>query len=108
MGGRVAAHLAARGDVDVVVALAPWWVGDDANFIPTGTALLVVHGLRDTWTDPAASLAQTRRAEGRGLDARWVGLKGAGHYMIRHWREWHRLTCDFVAEQFGLDAAALR
>ena len=37
MGGRVAAHLAARGDVGTVVALAPWWVGNDADLIPVTT-----------------------------------------------------------------------
>ncbi len=102
MGGRVAAHLAARGDVGSVVALAPWWVGDDGDLIPATTRLLVVHGTADTWTDPRASLAQTRRAQQRGVDAEWVGLDGAGHYMVRQWREWHRLTAEFVAEQLDV------
>jgi alpha/beta superfamily hydrolase len=97
MGGRVAAHLAARGDAGTVVALAPWWIGDDADLIPEATRLLVVHGTADTWTDPRASRAQTFRAAQRGVDARWVGLQGAGHYMVRQWRDWHRLTADFVA-----------
>lgn len=97
MGGRVAAHLASRGDVGTVVALAPWWVGDDGDRIPVSTRLLVVHGTADTWTDPRASRAQTLRAEQRGVDAQWVGLDGAGHYMLRHWRDWHRLTGEFVA-----------
>ncbi len=99
MGGRVAAHLAARGDVGAVVALAPWWVGDDGDLIPVSTRLLVIHGTADSWTDPRASRAQTRRAEQRGVDARWVGLDGAGHYMVRRWRDWHGLTADFVTEQ---------
>ena len=100
MGGRVAAHLAARGDVvGTVVALAPWWVGDDGDLIPAATRLLVVHGSADSWTDPGASRAQTERARRRGLDAQWVGLDGAGHYMARRWREWHRLTAEFVAEK---------
>ena len=99
MGGRVAAHLAARGDVGTVVALAPWWVGQDGDLIPATTRLLVVHGSADTWTDPGASRAQTRSARQRGLDAQWVGLDGAGHYMIRQWKEWHRLTTEFIAAQ---------
>ena len=102
MGGRVAAHLAARGDVGSVVALAPWWVGDDGDLIPVSTRLLVVHGTADTWTDPRASRAQTLRAEQRGVDAEWVGLDGAGHYMLRRGREWHRLTSDFVEEQLDV------
>jgi pimeloyl-ACP methyl ester carboxylesterase len=102
MGGRVAAHLAARGDVGTVVALAPWWVDNDAELIPVATRLLVVHGTADTWTDPKASLAQTRRAQQRGVDAEWVGLDGAGHYMVRQWREWHRHAAGFLAEQFDV------
>ena len=102
MGGRVAAHLAARGDVGSVVALAPWWVGDDCDLIPVSTRLLVVHGTADTWTDPRASRAQTLRAEQRGVDAEWVGLDGAGHYMLRRGREWHRLTSDFVEEHLDV------
>ena len=101
MGGRVAAHLAARGDVGSVVALAPWWVGDDADLIPVSTRLLVLHGTADTWTDPRASRAQVDRALRRDVDAEWVGLDGAGHYMLRRGREWHRITSDFVAEQLG-------
>src|ERR1700754_2544100 len=99
MGGRVAAHLAARGDVGTVVALAPWWVGDDGDLIPVHTRLLVVDGTADSWTEPPASRAQVRRARQRGLDAQWVGLEGAGHYMLRQWRVWHRLSAEFVAEQ---------
>jgi pimeloyl-ACP methyl ester carboxylesterase len=97
MGGRVAARLAAGGDVGAVVALAPWWTGDDGDLIPARTRLLVVHGTADTWTDPRSSCNQTLRARRRGLDARWVGIQGAGHYMVRRWSEWHRRTADFVA-----------
>lgn len=100
MGGRVAAHLAADGDVGAVVALAPWWVGDDGDLIPVTTRLLVVHGTADTWTNPGTSRAQTQRAAQRGLDAQWVGLDGAGHYMVRQWRQWHRLAGEFVSDQF--------
>jgi len=98
MGGRVAARLATRTDVGAVVALAPWWVGGAGDRIPAGTRLLVLHGTADTWTDPADSRSQTFRARARGLDAQWVGLDGAGHYMLRRWREWHRITTDFVSE----------
>jgi SRSO17 transposase len=34
--------------------------------------------------------------------AEWVGLVGAGHYMVRRWREWHRHAAEFVAEQFDV------
>lgn len=98
MGGRVAAELAARGDIGAVVALAPWWDGNKADLIPPGTRLLVLHGTDDTRTDPDTSRAQTWRASRRGLDAQWVGIAGSGHSMMRNWREWHNRTTSFVAE----------
>lgn len=98
MGGRVAAQLAAQGGIAAVVALAPWWAGDKGDLIPVGTRLLVLHGTADTRTDPRTSYVQTQRAGRRGLDAQWVGIAGAGHAMVRHWRQWHGRTADFVAE----------
>lgn len=101
MGGRVAAHLAARGGIDAVVALAPWWHGDKGDLIPVGTRLLVVHGTADTRTDPQISRVQTERARQRGVDAQWVGIERVGHHMVRHWREWHTRTVDFVSRSLG-------
>jgi pimeloyl-ACP methyl ester carboxylesterase len=98
MGGRVAAQLSAGADVGAVVALAPWWVDGEGDLIPASTRLLVVHGTADTWTDPGSSRIQTRRARGRGVNATWVGVEGAGHYMMRRNGEWHRRTMDFVAD----------
>ena len=98
MGGRVAAHLAAQGDIGAVVALAPWWDGEKGDLIPVGTKLLVVHGTADTRTDPGISRTQTLRARQRGLNAQWVGIEGVGHPMVRRWREWHRRIAAFVAD----------
>jgi pimeloyl-ACP methyl ester carboxylesterase len=98
MGGRVAAHLSARHGIAGVVALAPWWPDNDGALIPTGSRLLTVHGTADTWTDPESSRRQCARAVDRGVDAQWVGIPGAGHYMLRRWRTWHRLTATFVTE----------
>ncbi|CAN5750105.1 hypothetical protein BH09ACT8_BH09ACT8_66680 [soil metagenome] len=106
MGGRVAAHLAGRREVGGVVALAPWWPAADADLVPVGTRLLTMHGTADTWTDPASSRLQCLRAAERGVDADWVGLPDAGHYMLRRWRTWHTLTAEFAYEQltgFGSD-----
>ena len=101
MGGRVAAHVARRADIGAVVALAPWWVGGDGDLIPPPTRLLVVHGTADTWTRPDESRIQTLRAGERGLAAQWVGVEGAGHYMVRRYAEWHRRTADFVADHLS-------
>lgn len=103
MGGRVAARLSAGGEVGAVVALAPWWVGGAGDLIPAPTRLLVVHGTADTWTDPRDSRAQTQRARQRGLDAQWVGIKGAGHYMLRRRNEWNDRTAQFVADHLSAE-----
>lgn len=96
MGGRVAVHLAADDRVGAVVALAPWWPDRDADLLPTRCRLLTMHGTADTWTDPVAAQSQTVAAQRRGLDARWVAFEGAGHFLIRNYARWHRLTADFV------------
>jgi len=101
MGGRVAAHLAAGGGVGGIIALAPWWPRDDADLVPTGCRMLVMHGTADTWTDPGSSSAQTRRAALRGVDAQWVPVPGAGHYMIRRWSHWHRRPAAYIADHFA-------
>jgi pimeloyl-ACP methyl ester carboxylesterase len=101
MGGRVAAHLAARHGVGGVVALAPWWPDNDGSLIAAGTRLLTVHGTADTWTDPKSSQRQTEQAADRGVDAQWVGIPGAGHYLLRRLPTWHRLTATFVAESLA-------
>ena len=102
MGARVAAHLSGSDGVVGVVALAPWWPHNDAELVPTSCRLLTLHGTADTWTDPRASLTQTRWARDRGVDARWVGMTNAGHYLLRDAQRWHRLTAEFVAEQLSV------
>jgi pimeloyl-ACP methyl ester carboxylesterase len=102
MGGRVAAHLAGSGDIGGIVALAPWWPDEDACHIPAATELLTIHGTDDGWTDPDSSRRQTLTAGQRGVAARWVGLPGAGHYMLRHLPSWHRFTAEFVRARLGL------
>ena len=101
MGGRVAAHLAAAGDVGGVVALAPWWPERDADLIPTGCRLLTMHGTADTWTDPVASREQTEHAAARGVDARFVSVTGAGHFLLDEYDRWHRTAAAFIADHWG-------
>ncbi len=96
MGGRVAAHLAAEGHVAGVAALAPWWPDEDGDLIPVRCRLLVMHGTADSWTDPRASRTQTLRAADRGVDASWVEFPGAGHFLVRDYSRWHRLTAEFA------------
>jgi pimeloyl-ACP methyl ester carboxylesterase len=100
MGARVAAHLAAEGRVAAVAALAPWWPKGDGDLIPAGCRLLTMHGTADTWTDPVAARAQTARAAARGVDAGWVSIEGAGHFLMRDYSTWHRVTADFAMAQW--------
>lgn len=97
MGGRVAVHLAAAHDVATIVALAPWWPADDAALVPTTCRLRVLHGTADQWTDPESSRRQVDSARERGVDAEWTAVDGAGHFMLRGPRRWHRMTADFIA-----------
>ena len=106
MGGRVAAHLAASGDVGAVAALAPWWPDRDGDLIPVGCRLLTMHGTADTWTSPVAAEVQTTRAPARGVDARWVPVAGAGHFLIRPYGYWHRTVADFTTAHLSERSAS--
>ena len=108
MGARVAVHLAAVNDVSGIVALAPWWPLDDGDLVPTRCRLLTVHGAADTRTDPRSSQKQTHWARDRGVDAQWVGIPNAGHYLLRDVRLWHRLTTEFVAAQLRVGTPTVR
>lgn len=89
MGGRTAAHLAARPEVLGVVALAPWWPEQEGRAFRTGQQLLVLHGAADRWTDPEESARQVRLAAEHGVAARWRAMPG-GHFMLRSPRLWQR------------------
>jgi pimeloyl-ACP methyl ester carboxylesterase len=105
MGGRVAVHLSGSSSVSGVVALAPWWPRSDADLVPTSCRLLAIHGTADTWTDPRSSRAQTHSARDRGVDAQWVEMPNAGHFLVRDFQRWHRLTAEFVAKQLQVPLA---
>ena len=82
------------------VTLKSGWVVPIPMFFWDARAL-VLHGTADTRTDPRSSQAQTRAARDRGVDAEWVGVPDAGHYLLRRWRLWHRRTARFVQEQIS-------
>lgn len=103
MGGRIAATLAVRPEVAVVVGLAPWWPDGEGRFLRVGQQVLVLHGRGDRVVDPQSSRQQIEEAVERGVDARWQSMPG-GHGMLREWSTWHRLTAEFVVP--GLLAAA--
>lgn len=98
MGGRVAAVLAQRPEVAVVVGLAPWWPDDEARHLRAGQSVLVLHGRGDRVVDPESTRRQVLAARGRGVAADWVGMPG-GHGMVSSFRSWHALTADFVVSR---------
>jgi pimeloyl-ACP methyl ester carboxylesterase len=98
MGGRIAALLAPRPEVAVVVGLAPWWPQGEGRFLRRGQSVLVLQGRKDHVVDPASTRRQIEEARGRGVAAEWVEMAG-GHAMVRDWRSWHSLTADFVVSR---------
>ncbi|MDI9917945.1 alpha/beta hydrolase [Rhodococcus sp. IEGM 1379] len=98
MGGRVAAALSGDPAIVGVVALAPWWPAGTSLDLPEGARLLVIHGSADRWTDPVDSQSMVDRAQRAGTDAEWIGVEGAGHFMLRRPAHWHRLASDAVHE----------
>jgi pimeloyl-ACP methyl ester carboxylesterase len=98
MGGRVAAALSGDAAVVGIVALAPWWPAGTEVRPRQRCPLRVVHGTANRWTDPDISKAVVERARRSGLDAEWIGVEGAGHFMLRRPLLWHRLAADAVSE----------
>ncbi|MFD0926537.1 alpha/beta hydrolase [Williamsia deligens] len=91
MGGRTAAAVADDPSVDTIVALAPWWPeGTEADTLRPGQHLQVLHGRLDRWTSPRLSLLATQRAAERGVDARWLSMGMAGHFMLMRPWVWTR------------------
>ncbi len=58
--------------------------------------LLVIHGLDDRITSPAASRQLVERLQARGRHASFVALRDEKHAMLHRWRDWDRLTAGFL------------
>lgn len=95
MGGRVALELAGSDGVLSVVGLAPWIPQsyDVEPFLTRRTLLL--HGRKDTVTDPRESAKLVQRITEAGGDARSVQLTD-WHAMLVQARAWHRHTTAFL------------
>jgi alpha-beta hydrolase superfamily lysophospholipase len=102
MGGRTALRCADDASVRAVVALAPWIESGEPVDRLDDVRLLILHGDRDRWTDPRASLryAQAVAAAGTGTVGR-IELRGEGHTMLGRARLWHDLTTAFVLRALG-------
>ncbi len=102
MGGRAALGAAGADGVVAVCALAPWLDRSDPVDQLAGRTVLIAHGDRERWTDPAQSFAYALRAKERGVRICRFDLPGAGHSMIGRARDWHRLTRSFVLGELGV------
>lgn len=108
MGGLTAICAADDPQVRAVAALAPW-LDDTTPAAPlAGRKVLIVHGDRDTWTSPTASLRFAHRAAPHAGTLQYVALRGAGHFMFRRVRLWHILATGFLLEAFREDTGIPR
>lgn len=104
LGGRVAAHLAAEsgrdgaaGPVVGAVGLAPWLKPDDPVTGLRGVPIAVVQGTHDRMIPTPTTEPWLTRAAAAGATIHRFVLDGGEHTMLRHYREWHRLTGQAVA-----------
>jgi dienelactone hydrolase len=103
MGGRAALGAAGAANVVAVCALAPWLDGSDPVVQLDGRTVLIAHGDRERWTDPAESYRYALRAKERGVAICRFDVPGAGHFMLTHVRDWHALTRRFVLGVLGIE-----
>lgn len=106
MGGRTALAVADDPLVSAVVALAPWLPPKEPVEGVRDRRVLIVHGTRDRWTDPAGSLAYARRAQPVARELTRIELVGAGHFMFRRSAVWHQLTTTYVERELARQSAA--
>lgn len=101
MGARTAAHVADEDGVLGVVGLAPWFPSDDPVEPLTGKRLVAVHGTRDRITSPRATRIFVERAAQVAAEARYVELRGRGHYMLTRIASWNRAAVQESLEIFA-------
>ncbi|WP_145744261.1 alpha/beta hydrolase [Saccharopolyspora dendranthemae] len=103
MGGRVALRLAGEADVIGVCALAPWTTEQDPVSQLNGRIVRIAHGDRDLTTSPQSSAVYALRARRAGAIVSRQVIRGSGHAMLRHVREWNEQVAAFAG-----DCAAVR
>lgn len=108
LGGSVALAAAGWRRVMGVVALSPWLSGEEDVDQLTGRRSLLVHGARDTVTDPGLSRDYVRRAQGRGAAASLVIVADGRHGMLRRSGTFHRLCSGFIGASPSGSPGALR
>ncbi|NHD16174.1 MULTISPECIES: alpha/beta hydrolase [unclassified Actinopolyspora] len=96
MGARAALRIAGSNAVRAVCALAPWAEEQDPVEQLAGRRVGIVHGTDDHVTPASSSAVYARRAELAGTPVERVVLPGAGHAMVRRYRDWTRQVRAFV------------
>ncbi|MFE3325290.1 alpha/beta hydrolase [Streptomyces sp. NPDC059176] len=102
MGGRAALHAAGHDAVNSVLALAPWLPEDDVAARPepvrqlVGRHVLIVHGTKDTRTDPELSYRLAERAKKANRDTCRFEVHSDGHALRQYQGEVQALAADFV------------
>lgn len=104
MGGRAALLAAGAEGVTGVCALAPWLEPGDPVAQLAGRSVVIAHGDRDTWTDPARSEDYARRARHVTPEVCRFVVRGSGHPMLRRAGDWTSLVRAFVAGMVGASA----
>ena len=101
MGARTAAQVADEDGVLGVVGLAPWFPSDDPVEALAGKRLVAVHGTRDRITSPKATRIFVERAARVATEARYVEMRGRGHYMLTGIASWNRTAVRETLEIFA-------
>jgi dienelactone hydrolase len=103
MGGRAALRLAGDPGVLGVCALAPWIEAGEPIEQLTRQLVVIAHGNRDRWTDPARSYEYARRAsQVTGRICRFE-VRGSGHTMLTRSGDWTGLVRAFVDGATGAE-----
>ncbi len=92
MGGRTAAYVADDPSVVGVVALAPWWQGDDPVSALTGKHVRAAHGRTDKITSARMTRTFLDRARPVAASVEFEDMGRVGHYMLRRVPAWNDLA----------------
>lgn len=96
-GGLAALTVGDLPSVVGVIGLAPWITPALGTQHLLGRQVAIMHGLRDRVTSPEASREYVERLARAGVSARWQGVAGSGHTMLRHRSRWRRSVLAEVA-----------
>ncbi|MEU7530965.1 alpha/beta fold hydrolase [Saccharothrix sp. NPDC042600] len=106
MGGRTALRVADDPQVVAVCALAPWIEPGEPMAQLAGRSLLIAHGDRERYTDPAKSYRYAVRARGVTERVARFAVHGDGHAMLRRAADWTRLVTDYVLGELNVEPVA--